>query len=423
MNLPTMTGSVARGAVVPSTNHLEGASPTVRAPRRWLAPVGASVMSLLSSSACVLAVWQMMPAGASLTSILMPWDAAWYKQIATYGYSWNPQLPVGKYQSPNFFPVYPLLLHVLHVVTRLSVDAVAIGSSILFQALSAALLVVMARRRGASDRDALLWVTLFVLSPPVVFDILGYYSALFCVLCFLALLFADQGRRWPAALAVGVASGTNPLGIGFAVAFVVWVLVDVVSTRRLSWRSFATTGGQAAACVCGIVGYALYDRARFGDALAFYHATAAWEPRIPLSRLLERVVTFVPLRASFTLFFTQPYTPNGLGISSLVDAFAALVVVALIARLLVASGAWRTLGFWLILVAFLVVQAGSSAWNAGPREASTTRFLLPIAFGVAALAPGSRLLTRPVPFVIALVVLVAGTVLFLHSTANGYWID
>ncbi len=58
----------------------------------------------------------------------------------------------------------------------------------------------------------------------------------------------------------------------------------------------------------------------------------------------------------------------------------------------------------------------------GERE-STTRFLLPIGFGVGAIAPVCRTLTQPSVYAVTVLVLLAGTALFLQHLASGQWID
>jgi hypothetical protein len=412
---PPVSGSPAAAAVLEAPRS-GGTQPTpeTRSHARRL-PVTAAVMSLLSSLVLLLVVRSLLSPHESLWTLLMGWDASWYRDIALHGYSWNPHSTAP--QSPAFFPLYPLFERALHAVTGLSIESIAISSSILFQACAAALLVLIARGWGATDRGALLWVTLFLMSPPAVFDIMGYYSALFCVLCFLALLFAQRRQRWLVALALGLASGMNPLGIAFAGGFVVWSLIELVAMKSLTRCSLLTLGGQALVSLSGILGYALFLLVRFGDALTFYQATKAWSPSVPLSEVLTRIVTFEPVRVSFTQWAAVPY---GWYTSFLIDGVAALAILALIAALAATSGGARTFGFWLIVFAFLLVQVQSARWGS---EIGTTRFLLPVAFGVGAIEPVRRLLTRPGVYAVTLLLLLAGTAVFVQHLVTGQWID
>ncbi|MGP0003957.1 MAG: mannosyltransferase family protein [Acidimicrobiales bacterium] len=355
-----------------------------------------------------------LPARQSLTNVLMNWDASWYRDIATLGYSWNPHSTAP--QNPNFFPLFPLFERIGHALTGLSISSVAIGSSIVFQAGAAALLAVIARRHGASDRQALLWVTLFLLSPPAVFDVMGYYSALFCLLSFLALFFAQRGQLWLVALVLGLASGTNPVGIAFAGGFVMWSLIGA-SSRSVTWRSLRVLVGQALLSISGLLGYALFLLVRFGDPLAFYQATKAWSPTVPASTIFIRIVTFEPVRASFTQWAAVPY---GWNTSFLIDAFAALAVVALIVALAVTDGGFKVLGLWLVVCAFVLVQVQTARWGS---EIATTRYLLPICFGAGAVAPVRRFLTRPGVFTVTALVLLVGTAVFVQHLVTGQWID
>lgn len=373
-------------------------------------PVHAGLVSVAASLLSALVVRLLLSPGETLRGVLMSWDASWYEGVALRGYSWNPHSALQ--QNPAFFPLYPMLERAAHVATGIPADFVAIGSSIVFQAVAAVLLALIARQHGASDRAALLWVTLFAVSP-VTLDIQGYYSALLCMLCFLALWLVDSGRPWPAAAALGLAGATNPLGIAFAVGFIVSRGTGLVSTRSVTRRSAAVLVGQALLSVSGIVGYMLYLFARFGDPLAFYRAQAAWTLPVPLPTELARILTFSPVRLSVTQWLASPY---GTATTYLVDGLVALAIAGLVVALVATRGSARTFAFWLVLMAFLVVQVQSARWGT---EIATTRLLLPVGFGVAAIDPIRRALTRPRVLLVLVPLLILATVFMLHRLATG----
>jgi len=378
-------------------------------------PVTAALLSLVSSFVCLLVVWMWLPVNRSLSSVLMSWDASWYRSIALQGYSWNPHSARG--QNVAFLPLYPLLERAVHALSGLPVGDFAVLSSIALQAVAAALLVLIARGNGASERQAALWVTMFLVSPPVVFDIMGYYSALFCVLCFLALLFAQRGQRWRVAIVLGLASATNPIGIAAAGGFIVWSLIEVVTSGSVTRRSLVVFGGQALISLSGVIAYVLYLFERFGDAAAFYQAARGWVRPLPLSTTIGRIVTFQPVRSAVTQYVVLP---TGSGLSFLIDAAAALAVAALIITMAVTKGSWRTFGLWVVVLAFVFAQVQSARFG---REFSTTRLLLPLGFGVGVVVPVYGALTRPRVAVVMTVVLLAGTVAFLRHLATGQWVD
>ena len=284
-------------------------------------PITAALLSLASSLIWLLVLRVMLRSNAALWRVLMRWDAAWWGRIAAHGYG-KPGTSRGK--NLAFFPLYPLLEHVGHVVTGMSIESVAVGSSVLLQAAAAALLVLIARGHDVSDRKTLLWVTLFLVSPPVVFDIMGYYSALLCVLCFLALWLAQRGRLWLVVLVLGLASATSPIGIAFSGGFVAWSLILLVSGRSVTWRSLLVLCGRALVSISGVVGYSLYLLVRFGEPLAFYQEERAWSAPVPVATTLTRIVTFGPMRGSISLWAALPFGPHR---SYLIDTVAAFVVV------------------------------------------------------------------------------------------------
>ena len=108
-----------------------------------------STISLGSSLACLGVVWAFLPAHKSLWVVLMKWDARWYQTIALHGYSWNPNSTAQ--QTPNFFPLYPLFERAGHAITGLPIRHVAVVSSIVFQAVAAALLALIAHNRARAN--------------------------------------------------------------------------------------------------------------------------------------------------------------------------------------------------------------------------------------------------------------------------------
>jgi hypothetical protein len=386
-----------------------------RRPGRRLA-LAAVAMSLVSSGICLIVAARFLPPHVSLIAELMTWDAWWYQTIAVHGYSWN--VHSAAQQNPAFFPLYPLVELVGHIVTRLSVPYVAAASSVCFQAAAAAVLVGIVRRDGGTDRSAIFWTALFVVSPPVVFDIMGYYSALFCLLFFLAIYLCQQDRPWPAAVMVGLSGATNPIGIALAAAFVAWLVITAVSRRSLGGRSIAVLAGQALLGASGFLGYCLYLWVRFADPIAFYQANAAWSTPLPLASELRSLVTLSPVRASVLGWATSPYGEQSF--TFFIDCLAFAVVVAFIVVLLVSRSGARSFGFWSLVLGLVFVQVACARVG---QEASTTRFLLPVVFGAGAISPARRVLTRPLVFAVVLLVLGACTVFFLQRLAVDQWID
>ena len=387
-----------------------------RAPAAGL-PITAAVLSIASSVILLLVLDVLLPARKSIWTALMDWDGNWYQGIAAHGYSWNPASTRG--QNVVFLPLFPLLERAGHLLTGLSIQDVGVGSSILLQAAAAAVLVRIAQSGGSTDRQSLLWAVLYLVSPPAVFDIMGYYSALFCLLCFLGIRFVQLGRPWRAAVAFGLASATNPLGLAAAGGFVIWRLIHLdrpVHPDRFG-RTLALACGQALVSVSGILAYALYLGIRFGDPLAFYQANKGWVPTLPLATVVARVASFETVHWSVTEWVVSP-TPAAT--SFMMDAVVTLLIVALIVALGVSKGGLRTLEFWFMVLALLLVQVQSARWG---RELSTTRLLVPLAFGATAGVRLSRVFARPVVFFVTLVVLCAGTAVFLQHLAAGQWID
>jgi hypothetical protein len=141
------------------------------------------------------------------------WDAQWFLHVAQDGY--NPT-------SAAFFPLYPLLLHVLHWIFRSWLVAGTL-LSLASGGVAAWALAQIARpllgEKGA--RDSVLYLALC----PTAFVFTALYSdALFLALSTLAFLAALRGRSWQAGIAGGLAVASRLVGLALlpALAVLLW---------------------------------------------------------------------------------------------------------------------------------------------------------------------------------------------------------
>lgn len=143
--------------------------------------------------------------GPGFLGVWERFDTNWYISIATHGYS----LP----QQIAFFPLYPLLIKIVSVLT----GGNALYAALLISNLSAlTALIALGGFAAWEARDASLarWAMLALLIYPFSFFLFAAYTeGLFITFSALCLLFARQGRwRWAAALAL-LAGATRPTGV------------------------------------------------------------------------------------------------------------------------------------------------------------------------------------------------------------------
>jgi hypothetical protein len=184
------------------------------------------------------------------------WDAQWFLHVAKDGYN-----PV----SAAFFPLYPLLLHVLHWIFRSWLVAGTL-LSLASGGVTAWALAQLARpllgERGA--RDSVLYLALF----PTAFVFTALYSdALFLAFSSLAFLAAVRGRSWAAGVAGGLAVATRLVGIALlpALALLLWR-----KRRPQSLVPLLLLPG-------ALLAYALYLHYAVGDWMAWRHAQLGWQ--------------------------------------------------------------------------------------------------------------------------------------------------
>ena len=186
-------------------------------------------------------------------SFLASWDGRGYISIATNGYT--PGLA-------NYFPLYPLLAHIVHEV---------VGS-----ALYSALLVSWASLVGAAyfyikiikrffkvddNVEALKGLALFLLYPTGIFLIAAFTESLFAFVSLAAIYFALKRRYLLSGLFALFATAAHINGL-LTLLFVLMILYE----EREKLINIAQTfiiGGM------GIVGYMIYLKVKFHHALEF----------------------------------------------------------------------------------------------------------------------------------------------------------
>jgi hypothetical protein len=208
-------------------------------------------------------------------NLLFRWDSNWYGRIAQLGYEYSPDKP----SSAAFFPLYPLCVRLVLVVTGAQVSLAG------FFVSNAALLgaVILLRRLVALDFPApsrvperAVW--LFLLCPVTFFYSSTYTESLFVFLSVAALLAARQ-RRWAlAGLAGALLTATRTNGLIILVPLL-WEAFG--ESRRdpdseIAERGIVRSRWWLMIVPLGFVAFASYLYFRFGDALAFAHAQATW---------------------------------------------------------------------------------------------------------------------------------------------------
>jgi hypothetical protein len=241
---------------------------------RWLAvPLGIYAATRVAQLAII--AW-MLPAGdATVRSRLLSWDAGWFVRVARDGY------PKGYTYDGNgdvagnglaFFPGYPMLVRLVHELTRLDFETAALALSWLAGAVAATLVYALGRRLYDA-RVATALTILFCAQPMSVVLSMGYSEGLFVALVAGALLAAHR-RSWLLTGVLGLAAGlTRPTGAAVGVALAVAALMELRERRPGRWQAVAAAG----VALLGVPAYLWWVGRRVGDWHAWFDIqTAGW---------------------------------------------------------------------------------------------------------------------------------------------------
>ena len=214
------------------------------------------------------------------------WDTGFYTSIVDQGY----RIQGVQFPSVAFFPLMPVLIRLMRLLTgdTLSAGLLVANAALLGAVMLLHLLVADEDDQPTADRAV--WYLLIF--PASFFGSAIYSESLFLLLSIASLYLVRKGRWWAGGVASILGAMTRFVGVLLAPLLVVewWqqrkqlseapVLIDEqesTAKRKLpEWTDLVA----ASLAPLGTLAYMIYLAQKFGDSLAFLHASNAWG-RIP----------------------------------------------------------------------------------------------------------------------------------------------
>jgi hypothetical protein len=194
---------------------------------------------------------------------LLGWDAGFYEAIARQGYG-----PLG-HGSLRFFPLVPLVTHVLAWLPGLDDGAALILVSNAAALVATVLLFILVRRETADPELARRSIWFLSLLPAAFVLVMGYAESMllcFAIGCFLALRRGDDRPNFALAGLLGIGAAlTRPTGV---------LLILVIAVELVRWWTRLGVGerrvGLAAtvAPVLGLLAFLAWAHHVVGDLFA-----------------------------------------------------------------------------------------------------------------------------------------------------------
>lgn len=187
-------------------------------------------------------------------SFMSNWDGPYYIKIAVSGYS--------KISLTNFFPLYPLLISIVHKVI----------SSPLYSALSVAWIsfigviyyyikVVKYFFKIEDHSEAFKAVLLFVVFPSAVFFLATFTESLFALVALAAVYYAMKNRYIVSGLLGMLATATRPNGV-----FIVFFTAMLLFENKIELKKIFVNMLIGSLGIISYMGYLYY---RYGNPLTF----------------------------------------------------------------------------------------------------------------------------------------------------------
>jgi hypothetical protein len=204
---------------------------------------------------------------ASAWSWFSPWfrfDAKWYVDVAQHGYHWGRVAET----NTNFFPLYPLLIKIVHPFTLGSYWIAALLIANL--SFLAALILVWNWARAKWGPQVALRAVLFVTVFPFSFFFAAPYAEpVFLAFAVASFLFAERDSWMLATVCAALTAVTRPVGLAVVAALIIW------SIAQGRWKRAVGT----CAAVLPFLLYLAYLGVTVGHPMGFavYH-TYGWVP-------------------------------------------------------------------------------------------------------------------------------------------------
>lgn len=199
------------------------------------------------------------------------WDAGWYQSIAEKGYNYIPN----RRSSTAFFPLYPLLMRAVHLLSPTSSDSSWLLSGIIVSnaALLVALFYLVRLVRLDFDHTVAARAALYLLVfPTTLFFSAVYSESLFLALTLASFYYARRSRWWIAGAIGAAAALTRSPGVLLVGA----LGVEYMMQRRFNWRAIRPDIAAIALIPAAVAGQMWYWAWRFGNMMATQDAQAAW---------------------------------------------------------------------------------------------------------------------------------------------------
>ena len=242
----------------------------------WFVVVAVMTVSLASVPVALDASYDYLDGYPVWVQSLVRWDSNYYVTIAQHGYV-TPELPA-------FFPLYPLLVHVV-AGTGLAVPYAGILVSAVAAVVAVSYLRELAAAHFGSEQTLLQSraVVLFLAGPSAFFLAAVYTEALFCALTFAAFHHARRAQWARSCLFLAFLTATRfP-----AVVVVLAVFVEYLAQRSARGRWLDGRVLWFLLTPAGLSGYLWYSARELGDPLAFRHTYEhfwtyqVFDPNIP----------------------------------------------------------------------------------------------------------------------------------------------
>ena len=223
------------------------------------------------------------------------WDAGWYRSIIETGYNTHYTMNVDGQANWAFFPLYPMIIKLIHLLVPVNINILgSIISTLFFIGLLIMSYLYIIETRGNSKEGLFFTIIMTFGVYSFYFSVL-YTESLYLFLLVTALYFLHKGNYLLVGIFGALLSATRNMGVMLVFAVAAQYLYDYFKNKKSIKSFFSDTIKNTNLILgtslipLGLFSYMAYLWKLIGDPMAFSKVQIAWGRKIanPITKIIN----------------------------------------------------------------------------------------------------------------------------------------
>lgn len=239
------------------------------------------------------------------------WDAGWYRSIIERGYNTNYNMNFDGQANWAFFPLYPMIIKLIHLIIPININILGSIISTLFFIASLTMSYLYIIETRENSKEGLFFIIIMTFGIYSFYFSVLYTESLYVFLLVTSLYFLHKRNYLLVGIFGALLSATRNMGVMLVFAVAVQYLYDYFKNNK-SIKKFLSDTFKNTNLILGVslipLGLFLYMSYLWrllGDPMAFSNVQIAWARKIsnPINSLISAYTKGGVLAVSYVLLW------------------------------------------------------------------------------------------------------------------------